>query len=529
MPGQHTVPAPEFESLTDLLLRMSQERTAQGVMDTLTGRIIATRPHQARVCVWLLDRDVLRLAASARQPGGEAFGEWPRPGGDYRTVPLDDPLVGPAVANRSITVARVEADWPAYPEWARAEGIIGYGAAPVLHRDELFGVFGVFLRYRFPDDGSWQQGVAWTRVLGQYLGAMIANARAFEEIDRLRARLELENAYLRERDAADRGYGDIVGRSPALAHAVDQASLVASTDAGVLILGESGTGKELFAKLIHDRSPRAKGPLIRVNCAAVPHDLFESEFFGHVKGSFTGAVRDRVGRFQLADGGTLFLDEVGEIPLDLQGKLLRVLQEGTFERVGEERTQRVNVRVVAATNRDLRAEVAAKRFREDLFYRLGVFPVHLPPLRDRRDDIPLLAEHFLRYYATRLGRPVPVLRKRHAAELQAYPWPGNVRELQHVVERAVIISVAGQLRFHLGEGEADAAEPPAPTVAASAGSADDVMTYAEFEQQERANLLRALQRTNWKVSGRGGAAELLGINPSTLATKIKTLQITRPR
>src|SRR5262245_51071447 len=262
-----------------------------------------------------------------------------------------------------------------------------------------------------------------------------------------RKTLELENEYLQEELRGN--YRAILGNSPALKKVLAQIEMVAPTNAGVLILGESGTGKELVARAIHERSPRQAGALVRVNCASVPRELFESEFFGHVRGAFTGAVKDRVGRFELADGGTLFLDEIGEVPLELQSKLLRVLQEGQFEKLGEDRTRTVDVRIIAATNRDLEAEVRSGRFRQDLYYRLSVFPIDLPPLRERVEDIPILAQQFLLQSARKLGTAPPQLTSAQQKELQAYDWPGNVRELQSVIERAVIRSRSGELDFAL--------------------------------------------------------------------------------
>src|SRR5437867_9699410 len=259
--------------------------------------------------------------------------------------------------------------------------------------------------------------------------------------------LEWENEFLQ--DEVRLNFGDIIGQSPAIQKILAQIATVAPTEANVLVLGESGTGKELVARAIHDLSARKEHPLVRVNCASVPKELFESEFFGHVRGAFTGAIKDRVGRFELADGGTLFLDEIGEIPLDLQSKLLRVLQEGQFERLGDDRTRTVQVRLIAATNRDLLAEAKAGRFRLDLYYRLSVFPVELPPLRERLEDMRLLAEHFIKQSARRLGVPRPRLSKLHLQELQTYDWPGNVRELQNVIERAIILSRGGHLQFEL--------------------------------------------------------------------------------
>jgi transcriptional regulator with GAF, ATPase, and Fis domain len=355
-------------------------------------------------------------------------------------------------------------------------------------------------------------------MIANHAAAAITTARAFAEIQTLKKRLELENEYLRD-EVTSAVLGELVGRSPALEAVARQIELVAPTDATVLILGESGTGKELVAREIHRRSRRASKPLIKVNCAAVPRDLYESEFFGHARGAFTGALRDRVGRFELADGGTLFLDEIGEIPLELQAKLLRVLQEGELERVGEERTRKVDVRLIAASNRNLRAEVEAGRFRQDLYYRLSVFPVEVPPLRRRKEDIPLLAEHFLLLAARKLGRPMPRLTLAALQRLKQYDWPGNVRELQHVLERAVITSTGSSLSIDLPES--------LKTVAASkmAGSAETILTDAQMRQLEADNIRAALRATNGKVSGPQGAARLLGVKPTTLASRIKALGI----
>ncbi len=326
-------------------------------------------------------------------------------------------------------------------------------------------------------------------------------------------------------------FGEIIGQSAALGKLLEQIELVAPTTASVLVLGESGTGKELVARAIHERSGRSARPLVKVNCAAVPRDLFESEFFGHVKGSFTGALRDRIGRFQLADGGTLFLDEVGEIPLDLQGKLLRVLQEGQIERVGDDCTRRVDVRVIAATNRDLEADVAAGRFRRDLYFRLSVFPIEVLPLRDRPEDIPLLAQHFFERLCLQLHRPAIPLSPHSLAQLQRYSWPGNVRELQNVVERAVISSRDGRPRFdNLLAGTSRQAEKPAgKTAARRPAVAAGVLTEGEIRQLEIENLLAALEEANWKVYGPRGAAELLCMRPTTLSSRMRKLGIRKPR
>ncbi|HEY0220043.1 MAG TPA: sigma 54-interacting transcriptional regulator [Afipia sp.] len=342
---------------------------------------------------------------------------------------------------------------------------------------------------------------------------------ALAEVDRLRERLEQENAYLQEEIRIETNPRGIIGRSDAIQNVLRQVELVAPTGASVMITGESGTGKELIARAIHEASGRHDRPLIRVNCAAIPRELFESEFFGHVKGAFTGALRDRIGRFELADGGTLFLDEVGEIPLELQGKLLRVLQEGNFERVGEERTRAVNVRVIAATNRDLRMKVQRGRFREDLYFRLNVFPIQSASLRERREDIPLLARHFLMSESKALNSELR-LSEADVRKLSCYDWPGNVRELQNVIERAAILAQNGRLRIDLPETHISSVSDNSKGVTRPV-----ILTDEELRAQERANILAALKAANGKVSGAGGAAEILCVKPTTLASRIKALQI----
>ena len=350
--------------------------------------------------------------------------------------------------------------------------------------------------------------------------------KAYAEVEQMRQRLEAENDYLQEQFRSRHDFKNIIGQSHAIQQVLQQVELVAPTLASVLITGESGTGKELIACAIHERSDRSDRPLIRVNCAAVPRELFESEFFGHVKGAFTGAVKDRAGRFELADGGTIFLDEVGEIPLELQSKLLRVLQEGQFERIGEEKTRNIDVRVIAATNRDLKTDVDAQRFREDLFFRLNVFPIAAVPLRKRVQDIPLLAQHFIQVLCGKLNRPEPRLTQANVRQLQAYDWKGNVRELQNVIERALIVSKGSRLQFDLLSGDAKPQSENAeiPEIASSSN-----LPYNETERiaRDRANIVAALQLAGGRVSGEDGAAGLLGIKPTTLASRMKALGISK--
>ncbi|MBU1314295.1 MAG: sigma 54-interacting transcriptional regulator [Alphaproteobacteria bacterium] len=340
---------------------------------------------------------------------------------------------------------------------------------------------------------------------------------ALAEVDQLRERLEHENAYLQEEIRIEMNASGIVGASAPVQAVLRQIHLVAPTSATVLITGESGTGKELIARAIHEASDRRDRPLIRVNCAAIPRELFESEFFGHVRGAFTGAIRDRIGRFELADGGTLFLDEVGEIPLELQSKLLRVLQEGVFERVGEEKTRSVNVRLIAATNRDLKQAVQRRQFREDLYFRLNVFPIVSVPLRERRDDIPLLAQHFLDR-ESQSKRMDLRFSEADIRELCRYDWPGNVRELQNVIERAAILSQNGRLTIDLPDTHRREATA---TRTNQKPAADEILTDAQLRDLERDNLVAALTACGCRVSGPNGAARLLGMKPTTLASRIK--------
>jgi len=343
---------------------------------------------------------------------------------------------------------------------------------------------------------------------------------------RLREELELERDYLREEVNVAMNSGQIVGNSPALMQMLKRVAAVAETPASVLLQGESGVGKELVAHAIHAQSPRADGPLVKVNCASIPKELFESEFFGHVKGAFTGAHRDRVGRFQLADGGTIFLDEVSEIPMELQSKLLRVLQESEFERVGDDATRSVDVRVIAATNRNLEKQIVAGEFREDLFYRLSVFPVDVPPLRERGDDIVRLARHFLEKTCSDFGRAPMQLTRSQAEMLQNYNWPGNVRELKNVIERAVILSPRNALRLDLSMSSPGAdmrlSDP-------AGRPQEQVLTETEMRKFQKKNLEAALDQAGWKVSGAGGAAELLGVRPTTLADRIRTYGVKKPK
>jgi len=523
-----------------MLLELGREQSVQGVMDKLI-QMVRQRPQPiARLEVWMVEKgDIcprcprrsecpdqsrcLHLVASCDNPRSGRQEEALREAPFGERVPLGRGIIGQIGATGQRAWI---ADWAQMPgehvseAWLKREEARSFSGTAITFKGEVLGVLAGFLRFAAREDAG-----AWPEVFSHQLGGAIANARAFEEIQRLKSQLEQQNAYLQEEVVEAKAFGDLVGQSAALGHIVSQIDLVAPTDASVLILGETGTGKELVAREIHRRSQRKDRPLVRVNCASIPKDLYESEFFGHVRGAFTGAVKDRAGRFEAAEGGTLFLDEIGEIPLELQSKLLRVLQEKRYERVGEDRTRLADVRIIGATNRDLKQEVAAGRFREDLYYRLNVFPIRVMPLKERMDDIPLLARHFMELSVKSLRCPKPRLTRAGLVQLQSYGWPGNIRELRNVIERAVILSRGGALHFDLPVGEAAPAPAPDPSPGPDGPA---ILTELEMRQWERENIRRALQQTDWKIRGPDGAAELLGLKPTTLVTRMQKMGLARP-
>jgi transcriptional regulator with GAF, ATPase, and Fis domain len=522
------------------LLEAAQEQSLERLLKMLVHRAVE-RPEIACAQIWLVQKGD-RCSLCPHRPGcpdqsrcfhlaagsgtSAAHSQAPKYFGDVNSrIPLQTGLLGMAIAtgeqctndelrnNKSLTV-----DF----DWLKQEEIRSTSATPILFKGEILGVIVVFTRLQLPEGGK-----LWGRIFADHIGAAIANARAFEEIKQLKAQLELHNTYLLEEVAQANAFGDLIGQSAALRHIVSQIDLVAPTEASVLILGDTGTGKELVAREIHRRSPRHERPLVRVNCASIPKELFESEFFGHVKGAFTGAIKDRSGRFETAEGGTLFLDEIGEVPLDMQGKLLRALQEKRYERLGEDRTRLADVRVISATNRDLKKEVAIGRFREDLYYRLNVFPIQVVPLRERKEDIPLLAKHFVELSVKELRCATPRLTRAGVSGLQNYDWPGNVRELRNVIQRAVILARGGPLHFDLpitGSSPGSISQRSTP-VAIGWG---EFLTEAETQRRDRENLLTVLNKTGWKVKGPEGAAELIGLKPTTLLARMKKMGLQRP-
>lgn len=379
---------------------------------------------------------------------------------------------------------------------------------------------GVVLELRRKDNGKpiWIQWWSRPDPSGEFTRTMFIDITEKILMEQEQARLKAQNQYLQEQLKTEHNFEEIVGRSPAIQSLLNNVRRVADTDASVLIQGESGTGKELIARAIHSASKRSKNPLIKVNCAALPSSLIESELFGHEKGAFTGAINKRIGRFELADGGTLFLDEIGEIPLDVQVKLLRVLQEREFERVGGQSPIKVDVRVIAATNRHLLQEVAERNFREDLYYRLNVFPLTTPPLRDRIDDVPLLVHFLINKYAMKIGKKVSGISVPSMQRLQSYRWPGNIRELENVIERAIILADGDTLDI-----ESDLLPSRAETESRDLTSND-----ASFAAVSKHHILSVLEQTRWIIEGEHGAAKVLNLQPSTLRYRMKKLGITKP-
>jgi transcriptional regulator with GAF, ATPase, and Fis domain len=532
MPGFD--PATQLSILREISGRLAAGQSLEDVLTTVTS-VLVERAGVRAVATWLYlsdddcedcrdlhaagdsgERRLHRVVRSTNLPM-EAFG-------DVHALPLDEAFAAqvrrdkaPLWYNSPIELGRLVwrgtgglADIPAAEELAAAlakDGIQAGVLFPLLVGDELTGFLTLLA-----DRPIAAEEVQYLEVFAIQAASIIRSARLYLEIERLRDHLALENAYLEEAVREEAGFAEIVGTSPALQDVIRLVRQVAPTDSTVLLCGETGTGKELVARAIHGASRRAGHPLIKVNCGGLSPGLVDSELFGHERGAFTGATQRRIGRFELADRGTLFLDEVAELPTETQVKLLRVLQEREFERVGGERTLRVDVRLIAATHRDLGVEVAAGRFRSDLYYRLNVFPIMIPPLRERPEDVGPLAQHFVSHFARRLGKSLTGISRGSFARLNRYAWPGNIRELQNVIERACVLA-AGPV--------VDVSEPALGTTRAA------TWNPSTLEDAERSHILRTLERTGWRVEGEGGAADLLGLRPSTLRSRLQRLGIQR--
>jgi formate hydrogenlyase transcriptional activator len=453
------------------------------------------------------------------------------------TVLRDMSPSGEAIATgKSVCVRGAELD--RYPSEVmkilRKDGIQTICCIPLVTQGRTFGTLNVASRRleAFPD-----REISLLQQVGAQIAIAVENALAFKEIDALKDKLAEEKLYLEEEIRSEFNFEEIIGDAPSLKRALSQVEVVAPTDTAALILGETGTGKELIARAIHNLSPRRERTFVKINCAAIPSGLLESELFGHERGAFTGALNQKIGRFELADHGTLFLDEVGDLPMELQPKLLRVLQEHEFERLGSNRTIKVDVRVVAATNQDLAKQVADRTFRSDLYYRLNVFPIQIPALRERREDVPLLVRYFVQKFSRRLNKVVEYVPADAMTALANYSWPGNIRELENFIERAVLLSPGKELRIPISEllnatgAPSTAISSPRSSTAHGGNNSDEVSAPASIptlEQAEREHILRALQQTQWRIGGPKGAAALLDMKRTTLQARMRKLNIRRP-
>jgi formate hydrogenlyase transcriptional activator len=446
------------------------------------------------------------------------------------TIPRDASPAGRAIAESRTLISR-GAELDQYSSEVvrllRAEGLQVICCIPLSNRGRTFGTLNLASRRL---DVFSDEDIELVQQVAAQIAIAVENALAFKQIDALKDKLAEEKLYLEEEIRSAFNFEEIVGDSPAIRRALAQVELVAPAGTTVLILGETGTGKEVIARAVHNLSPRKERTFVKVNCAAIPSGLLEAELFGHERGAFTGAINQKIGRFELADRGTLFLDEIGDIPLELQPKLLRVLQEQEFERLGSNRTQRVDVRVVAATNRDLARLVADREFRSDLYYRLNVFPIQIPPLRERREDVPLLVRYFVQNFSRRLNKIVEYVPAEAMDALVNYAWPGNIRELENLIERAVLLSPGKELRVPLSELKSSA-------LSANGNVAPDLSLFSPspsavpittLEEAERQHILRALRQTEWRIAGPKGAAAILGMKRTTLQARMRKLGIRRP-
>jgi formate hydrogenlyase transcriptional activator len=437
-------------------------------------------------------------------------------------VPMDDDASG--------TVFRTGKLWFGSIQEARRLGMKDTSQAevgtvcilPLISRGRVLGTFGV-VKYQ---DNAFTGDIEFLSQIANQVAIAVENACAFGKIRELKEQLSKEKLYLEDEIRSEMNFAQTIGSSAPLRRALKRVETVAPTDSTVLIYGETGTGKELIARAIHDLSPRRAKPFVKLNCAAIPTGLLESELFGHEKGAFTGAIAQRIGRFEVANGGTIFLDEIGEVPLELQTKLLRVLQEREFERLGSSRTLRTDARLIAATNRDLEAMVSEQKFRSDLFFRLNVFPVHMPPLRERDGDIPLLVRHFTQQFSRRMNKTIETIPSATMDALCRYHWPGNIRELQNVIERAVIISTGPALSVDVADLKFPKAGHPVEKTTVSKSPTNGAL-HDVLERSERQQILEALEQCNWVVAGPKGAAAQLGMKRSTLQQRIRKLGIAR--
>jgi formate hydrogenlyase transcriptional activator len=512
MNGSDASPCEDLADRYQALLEVAQAITAQRDLDQLFHDLAHRLPRVVQVNYVDLSlhdpaKKVMRLhTIQANVPadlvGGHEVAIEDCPAG--LVWQLQQPLLVPNLSE--------EPRWPKVIGFMKEDGTQSFCFVPLTTARGRWGAMG-FLSLQ--KEAYSDTDLEFLQQVAKQVAVAVENALAFQQIEELKDKLAKEKLYLEEELRLEHGFEDIIGDSPALMQVLKQVEVVAPTDSTVLIQGETGTGKELIARGVHRLSDRRERTFVKLNCAAIPTGLLESELFGHERGAFTGAIAQKAGRFELADKGTLFLDEVGEIPLELQSKLLRVLQEQEFERLGSTKTLRVDVRLVAATNRDLKSLVEAKQFRNDLYYRLNVFPVTLPPLRERREDIPILVRYFTQHYAVRMKKNIQTVPAKTMEMLSRYAWPGNIRELENLVERSVILTQGTDLQVPVRELQTDLPLP--------------LNSPATLEEAEREQILRALRETKWVIGGPAGAAARLGIKRTTLQSKMQKFGIARPR
>jgi formate hydrogenlyase transcriptional activator len=530
-----------FESAQAYQAQLARERDRLRVLLEINNVLVTTRelPEVFRGIVSTLKRvihhDYTSLALLDADTGLLRIHALDFPGhpGIFKpetTVSRDNSPAGRAISTSQPLIAR-GSELDGYDSEIirilRAEGLQAVCCTPLVHHGHTFGTLNLASRRL---DAFNAQDLELLQPVGAQIAIAVENALAFKEIDALKNKLAVEKLYLEEEIRSEFNFEEIVGESATLKRALAQVELAAPAGTTVLLLGETGTGKELFARAIHNLSPRRDRTFVKINCAAIPSGLLESELFGHERGAFTGAISQKIGRFELADRGTLFLDEVGDLPLELQPKLLRVLQEQEFERLGGNRTQRVDVRVVAATNQDLAKQVADRAFRSDLYYRLNVFPIHIPALRERPEDIPLLVRYFVQRFSRSLNKEVEYIPADVMDALSNYSWPGNIRELENLLERAVLLSPGKELRVPLSEikpsaGNSTAGAELSFSLTPSASLTSSIST---LEEAERQHILRALKHTQWRIAGPKGAAAILGMKRTTLQARMRKLGIRRP-
>ncbi len=530
---------PEFESLKELLIKIAAQKSIDSILNMVVDNFIQ-RPNIAIVRIWLKKKgdickncfmsgncrnpkECLHLAASKGESICKKEKNWSVLEDQFMRIPMGYSTIGKvAWKKRDLSKKEIEKefDWQEKDIWAKGEKIAGFEIKPLLFDNRMLGVIAIYSRTKADRD---KEGKFRVEMIAHSIAAAIANSETYNEINRLNSQLELENTFLKKEINETRNYGSIIGKSPNLMNILEQIELVAKTDVNIFIFGEPGTGKELIAREIHNKSPRKTMPLIKVNCGTIPEKLYKSKFFGSIKGGMSGNIHKGAGMFEAADKGTLFLDEAGDLPVKFQSKFLRVLQKGSYERLGENIARNINARIIAATSRNIKNDIKQGRFRQDLFYKLNVFPIHIDPLRERKEDIKLLANYFLKRISKEMQKTVPDISKQGMKKLLSYSWPGNVRELQNIIERAVITFQGKKLEFSISDNNQNCALKAKAMYKGEHSL--KVLTEEQISLLSMRNTINALKMCNGKIYGQDGAAALLKIPPTTLSSRLKKIQI----